>query len=192
VRIIATTNRDLKQEVKDKKFREDLYYRLNVFPIHCLALRQRTMDILPLAESFLKKYSLQDSRGKLSFSTEAKAKLVGYQWPGNVRELDNLVQRVAVLSSAEIITAEDISFEGQSKVETEGGESLMSVGTDDSQLGSDMRHHEYQIIIESLAKCHGKKKSVAEQLGISARTLRYKIAKMREAGYSIPDKKSLA
>jgi len=195
VRIIATTNRDLKEEIAQKNFREDLFYRLNVFPIHCLSLRERPKDILPLAESLLAKYDIVDARGKLSFSAEAKVKLIAYAWPGNVRELDNLIQRLAVLASDTLISAEDIIFE------TQNGDRFISEQETidkvienelDSQLGSDMRHHEYQLIVESLAKCQGKKKAVAEQLGISARTLRYKIAKMKEAGYCIPDKKSLA
>lgn len=191
VRIIATTNRDLKEEVQHKRFREDLYYRLNVFPIHCLSLKERPKDILPLAKSLLTKYHRVDFRGSLEFSAEAIAKLISYEWPGNVRELDNLVQRVAVLASSQIIEAKDITFEGQVTndfaVQSDLGSEIQN-----NQLESDMRHHEYQLIVESLAKCNGKKKEVAEQLGISARTLRYKIARMREAGYSIPDKKSLA
>jgi len=191
VRIIATTNRDLKEEVNLKQFRQDLYYRLNVFPIQCLSLQERPKDILPLADMFLSKYDLVDARGRLVFSSEAKAKLIGYDWSGNVRELDNLVQRVAVLATGKTIAAKDILFEGQS---ASGGDApiLSHEINQENQLGSDMRHHEYQIIVESLAKCRGKKKDVAALLGISARTLRYKIARMREDGYSIPDKKSLA
>ncbi len=195
VRIIATTNRDLKEEVKHNRFRQDLYYRLNVFPIHCLALKERPKDILPLANAFLSKYDRVDVRGRLEFSAEAIAKLITYDWPGNVRELDNLVQRVAVLASSQSITVNDIIFEETSLEGRLATESLANNGIPDNsnnQLGSDMRHHEYQLIVESLAKCNGKKKEVAERLGISARTLRYKIASMREAGYCIPDKKSLA
>ena len=191
VRVIATTNRDLIEEVKEKRFREDLYYRLNVFPIECLPLRSRPKDILPIAKKLLSKYKLVDARGNLKFSAEAKAKLVSYEWPGNVRELDNLIQRVAVLVDGELINAEDVVFEGESNFSLASSE-ITSLENVDSQLGSDMRHHEYQLIVESLEKCNGKKKDVAEQLGISARTLRYKIAKMREAGYSIPNKKSVA
>ncbi len=195
VRIIATTNRDLKEEVEEKHFRQDLYYRLNVFPIHCLQLKERPKDILPLANVLLAKYERTNHQGQLEFSAEAVAKLISYDWPGNVRELDNLVQRVAVLASNQIIGADEIIFEGRNYEETASGEPVnqpeSSGDAQNSQLGSDMRHHEYQLIIESLAKCGGKKKEVAEQLGISARTLRYKIAKMREVGYSIPDKKSL-
>ena len=216
VRIIVTTNRNLKEEVAEKRFREDLYYRLNVFPIHCLSLRERPNDIIPLAEVFLQKYDLVDARGRLCFSESAKSKLISYSWPGNVRELDNLIQRVAVLSNNKQIEAEDllvedlqssanqISMNGmpQNATVTETHDICSSNNdfnidaSDDelfnSQLGSDMRNHEFQLIIESLAKCRGKKKDVAEMLGISARTLRYKIARMRDAGYEIPNKRSFA
>jgi len=216
VRIIVTTNRNLKQEVAEKRFREDLYYRLNVFPIYCLSLRERPKDIIPLAKAFLQKYDLVDIRGRLYFSEAAKLKLMTYSWPGNVRELDNLIQRVAVLSNSKKIEAEDLLVDDlRSSVNQLGvngfeqaanGIDLANISTDsgdlnndasdeesfNSQLGSEMRNHEFQLIIESLAQCRGKKKDVAEMLGISARTLRYKIARMRDAGYEIPDKRSFA
>jgi len=193
VRIIATTNRDLKNQVEEKQFREDLYYRLNVFPIKCLSLSERPKDILPLAKLFLSKYCNANAKSIKSFSLQAESKLIAYPWPGNVRELDNFVQRLAVLSENEIIDADEINFveEQQSMSRTVDSEKQIDVVSDESLLGSDMRHHEYQLIIESLSKCKGKKKAVAEQLGISARTLRYKLAKMRDAGYQIPQKRSM-
>lgn len=193
VRIIATTNRDLKNEVEQKNFREDLYYRLNVFPIKCLSLAERPKDILPLANMFLAKYCSANAKSSKQFSPQAEAKLVAYPWPGNVRELDNFVQRIAVLSEDNMIQADDVYFGEQQLVnETIARvDKQTEVSSDESLLGSDMRHHEYQLIIESLSKCKGKKKAVAEQLGISARTLRYKLAKMREAGYQIPQKRSM-
>ena len=187
VRIIATTNRDLKQEVSEKRFREDLYYRLNVFPIQCLALKDRPKDIIPLVENMLASNEFVQARGGLTLSSEAKAKLVAYAWPGNVRELDNLIQRVAVLASDKVVQADDILFENESiSGENNQSNSLRSDG--ESQLGNDMQHHEFQLIIEALETYHGKKKDVAEGLGISPRTLRYKLAKMRDLGYEIPTK----
>jgi len=201
VRIIATTNRDLKHEVSLKNFREDLYYRLNVFPLHCLSLAERSQDIVPLAKSILAKNEFATSRGGLELSPTAIAKLLSYSWPGNVRELDNLMQRVAVLAKDNRVQAEDIVFEQQSNNQTQSGgayTSQMQVSDNESttdshsvvnnQLGNDMQHHEFQLIVESLQKYHGKKKDVAEGLGISPRTLRYKLAKMRELGYAIPVK----
>ncbi len=219
VRIIATTNRDLVTEVKEKRFREDLYYRLNVFPIRCLALRERVADIVPLATRLLNQYSkscgsvVNDSNNeKLKLSNSAINKLIQYVWPGNVRELDNLMQRIAVLTNNITVTHSDIvfeSFELNTAVSSEAcyvekddlnGENIFSnslsgvpkTNNEEKLLGSDMRQHEYQLIIESLNKCSGKKKEVAERLGISARTLRYKLAKMRDSGYKIPNKKSYA
>ena len=195
VRIIATTNRDLKQEVAEKNFREDLYYRLNVFPIHCLSLKERPKDIIPLAKSILEKNEFSASRGGLELSPEACAKLVAYNWPGNVRELDNLIQRVVVLANDKIIMADDISFENEiEKTDSAYGTSIQNeIISNESQLsanqlGSNMQHHEFQLIVESLQKYNGKKKDVAEGLGISPRTLRYKLALMRELGYEIPVK----
>ncbi|TQV86727.1 sigma-54-dependent transcriptional regulator [Aliikangiella coralliicola] len=187
VRIIATTNRDLKQEVADNQFREDLYYRLNVFPIRCLALKDRPSDIIPLTESMLENNEFVQSRGGLSLSNEAKAKLVAYSWPGNVRELDNLVQRVAVLANESIVTADDIQFENEINGELGGADNVMR-NDGESQLVNHMQHHEFQLIIEALEKHNGKKKDVAEGLGISPRTLRYKLARMRELGYEIPSR----
>lgn len=185
VRIVATTNRNLKDAVEHNQFREDLYYRLNVFPIRCLALYERPQDIVPLAESLLAKNDFVASRGGLSLSADAKAKLIAYRWPGNVRELDNLVQRVALLASSKTVTAEDIEFEtSENNITSENLGSMQ--GKNDGQLGSDLQHHEFQLIVEALQKYRGKKKDVAQGLGISPRTLRYKLAKMRELGYEIP------
>ncbi len=205
VRIIATTNRDLKQEVAEKKFREDLYYRLNVFPIHCLALKDRPRDIIPLAKKMLAKNNYVAARGGLELSPEAGAKLVSYSWPGNVRELDNLIQRVSVLANDKLILAEDIQFENQTesslRINDNGVNAVASlnsvdqstanqnvISNNESQLGNEMQFHEFQLIVESLQKFNGKKKDVAQALGISPRTLRYKLARMREVGYLLPAK----
>jgi two-component system response regulator FlrC len=206
VRVIATTNRDLIKEVQEKRFREDLYYRLNVFPIHCLALRERVLDIIPLATRLLNQYvtscgsSINDSKKEgITFSSSAVNKLTQYAWPGNVRELDNLMQRIAVLTNDKLITDSDIVFENfdgnifnQNELSNNSSEVFQLDQNEEHQLGNDMRQHEYQLIIESLEQCSGKKKDVAEKLGISARTLRYKLAKMRDSGYEIPNKKSYA
>ena len=101
VRVIATTNRNMIDEVKDKKFREDLYYRLNVFPIETLHLSERTDDIIPISIALLKRHT---EMGKLPFITDkAKKILTSYNWPGNVRELENVLQRAIVLSDDKII-----------------------------------------------------------------------------------------
>lgn len=187
VRVVATTNRDLKLEVEEKRFREDLYYRLNVFPIRCLALNERPKDIVPLAEFLLSKNEFVNARGGLSISAEAKAKLVGYGWPGNVRELDNLMQRAAVMANGDSIEASDIRFENEGFGSESSNESA-ELKAGENTLVNNVQHHEFQLIVESLKKYGGKKKDVAEALKISPRTLRYKLARMRELGYEIPVK----
>ncbi len=183
VRIIATTNRDLKTEVKEKRFREDLYFRLSVFPLTCLALAERKDDILPLAEVLLEKYAKQNKLSKPDISTQARSKLISYHWPGNVRELDNVVQRCLILSGGATVEPEHLMFESSDEVlDTTVEDDTESVST----LGAGVRHHEYQIIIDALKRFDGKKKKVADELGISPRTLRYKLAKMRELGYQMP------
>lgn len=184
VRVIATTNRDLKKEVQEKRFREDLYFRLNVFPMTCLALSERTRDIIPLAEFLLEKYARQNNLDVPSISSAAKSKLLSYNWPGNVRELDNVVQRCLILSGGVEVDSEHLMFETTHEIIDSTTQEIEDDNV--SALGAGVRQHEYQIIIDALKQCNGKKKQVAEELGISPRTLRYKLAKMRELGYEMP------
>jgi two-component system response regulator FlrC len=184
VRVIATTNRDLKKEVQEKRFREDLYFRLNVFPMTCLALSERTRDIIPLAEFLLEKYARQNNLDVPLISSAAKSKLLSYNWPGNVRELDNVVQRCLILSGGVEVDSEHLMFETTHEIIDSTTQEIEDDNV--SALGAGVRQHEYQIIIDALKQCNGKKKQVAEELGISPRTLRYKLAKMRELGYEMP------
>ena len=184
VRVIATTNRDLKKEVQEKRFREDLYFRLNVFPMTCLALSERTRDIIPLAEFLLEKYARQNNLDVPLISSAAKSKLLSYNWPGNVRELDNVVQRCLILSGGVEVDSEHLMFETTHEIIDSTTQEIEDDNV--SALGAGVRQHEYQIIIDALKQCNGKKKHVAEELGISPRTLRYKLAKMRELGYEMP------
>lgn len=174
VRVLATTNRDLKACVASGRFREDLYYRLNVFPLQIPALRDRPGDIAPLAEMALRKHSIEPS-GAVSFSDDARLMLEAYSWPGNVRELENLVQRSLILLRGNTIDARDLAFE-EDYVPAEEG----------SKLQSNLKHQEYQMIIDALKSMNCRRADVAESLGISPRTLRYKIARMREIGIAIP------
>lgn len=182
VRVIATSNRDLRQAVDNGKFREDLYYRLNVFPITWLPLAQRPGDIVPLAEHLIGRHS-DKSAPKLTAS--ARNKLNQHPWPGNVRELENVVQRALILCDAEQIDADDLMIEFD-----DGHNSHLAasepVEVDSSKLGSELRQQEHQIILDTLQSCNGSRKDVAEKLGISPRTLRYKLAKMREVGIEVP------
>ncbi|MCB1843504.1 MAG: sigma 54-interacting transcriptional regulator, partial [Halioglobus sp.] len=178
VRVLATTNRNLRQSVSDGTFREDLYYRLNVFPLRIPPLRERPGDILPLTElAIARHHNTSGPRPKLAES--AIARLLAYDWPGNVRELDNLVQRSLILLCGATVHAADLAFE-ETDVAVPAATSS-TVGN----LQHEVKEHEYERIRDALDVHHGKRSAAAEALGISARTLRYKLARMREAGIGV-------
>jgi len=190
VRILATSNRKMRYEVNDGRFREDLFYRLNVFPLHLPPLRERTADILPIARKLLEYGALRASRAIPQLTETACQKLHSHYWPGNVRELDNVIQRALILQHGNEISADNLQFETcdmQSATTTQT--IAIADGTGDSpgkHLGKDLKAHEQQMIIETLKSMHGNRKATAEKLGISQRTLRYKLARMREDGVCIP------
>lgn len=171
VRVLATTNRDLRQYVADGKFREDLYYRLNVFPLHLPALCERRGDILPLAEMLLQRHGDR----VVTLTDCAEQALLNHSWPGNVRELENLLQRSLILHSGPALTAVDLAFEPVSATTEEDGD-----------LGEGLRNREYQLILDALKTHDGKRADVARALGISARSLRYKLARIRAEGLTLP------
>lgn len=183
VRVLATSNRDLKQAVSEGVFREDLFYRLNVFPLTWLPLAQRQDDILPLSQFIVNRHSNEI----IEFSEGAKAKLLKHDWPGNVRELENVIQRALIMKSSSVVEADDLLIEGfveTNKTFVNVAETIES--SEDDNLESELKQQEFQIIIDALRTCNGSRKEVAERLGISARTLRYKLAKMRENGIELP------
>ena len=180
VRIIATTNRDLKAEVIAKRFREDLYYRLNVFPITIPPLRERVGDIMPLVQKILEQYNRAAGQ-KIQISEEACERLLQHQWSGNVRELDNVIQRALILKQGNDINVSDIMIESSSLDTT--SQSTMNLSNNDSGiLHNDLRDRETEVIIDTLRGFKGSRKKTAEKLGISPRTLRYKLARLRDAG----------
>ena len=182
VRIIATTNRDLKKQVAEKLFREDLFYRLNVFPLTVPSLRQRPLDIIPIAVKLLTVYNR--AAGQTTELTEAaKQILLKHQWPGNVRELDNVIQRAMILKRGNEIQADDIMLE----VVTGFQQSESESDDDSGQLQNDLRDRETEVILDTLKAFNGSRKQTAEKLGISPRTLRYKLARLRDTGAAIPD-----
>ena len=188
VRVIATTNRDLHRCVQEGLFREDLYYRLSVFPLQWSALRERRADIEPLAKRLIAHHARKMKKTQVSLHPLALEKLLGYDWPGNVRELDNVIQRALIMQQGEQITLHDLMLTPMpgagvchSAVASDGQGGI----TDPGGLGEDLKHREYQLIIEALKGVNGRKNRAAEKLGISARTLRYKLAKMRESGYNL-------
>ena len=197
VRVLATSNRDMQEVVADGKFREDLYYRLNVFPLHLLPLCDRPDDIIPLAKKLLEKHALSAHRAIPVLKEESTQKLVEYSWPGNVRELDNVVQRALILQSGDLILENDIHFEAARrakpaiKVVTEKTviDDIESNSGSDSLTG-DLKQREWNLILGAIKSAKGSRKMTAEKLGISERTLRYKLARMRDAGIAVPDSSS--
>ncbi len=209
VRVLATTNRELSSYVADGQFREDLYYRLNVFPLQWLPLRERKADIVPLAKRLLEKYCQKMKRPQATFMPDAEAALINHQWPGNVRELDNVIQRALILQTGNQIMACDLHMmTGAIVINASTPEKAINqssvtqvaeeVAIDNPQpaaavdsalangtLGNDLRQHEYQLIIDALRATGGSRKEAAEKLEISPRTLRYKLAKIREAGIDL-------
>jgi len=196
VRILATTNRQLKAYVKEGLFREDLYYRLNVFPLMIPDLSARPDDILPLANDLLQRHADQ-GKALPSFSEAAIKKLSAYSWPGNVRELENVVQRAMILQVGEIIEASDLiidessllsSIDNEAIIEREEGEDIPKENCIDTplSLGSGLRSAEDKIILATLKELQGSRKLTAKKLSISPRTLRYKIARMKDEGLVIP------
>ena len=174
VRVLATSNRNMKEVVSAGSFREDLYYRLNVFPLHIPPLRERKEDILELSSTIIRNNVMRNCENSYRLSPDAGKLLMKHDWPGNVRELENVIQRALILSSGQLIESVDIHIEH---------DPLLSVNDEQNGLNSDMKEHEYKLINETLNEVKGNRKQAAEKLGISQRTLRYKIARMRSRGY---------
>lgn len=194
VRIVATSNRDMKAEVAAGRFREDLYFRLNVFPLSIPALRDRPGDIMPIARAFLIRFNEQDGTRVPGFRSDALSSLLAYDWPGNVRELQNVVRRAAILAGDVEIGPEHLLLEsGLSPDATAAVQASVvpaetdSVDARGSVLDSAVRSEEFRLILAALKEGEGSRKHAAEKLGISPRTLRYKLAQMRDAGIQVPN-----
>ncbi len=166
IRVLATTNRDLAGEVAAGRFREDLFYRLSVFPLAWCPLRERPGDILQLAERLLARHAVKMKHAPVRLSPQARACLQAYAWPGNVRELDNALQRALILQQGGVIEAADFCLAGAIPLSA-GIEPSPEVAAEASGLGDDMRRHEYQMIIDTLRAERGRRKEAAERLGIS-------------------------
>ena len=210
VRVIATTNRNLRRHVEENKFREDLFYRLSVFPLNMPSLAERKGDIVALAEYLLEKHASRMHQKAVRFNDQAKEKLLSYSWPGNVRELDNVVQRALIMCMGDMIHSTDLFFDQELHPRNENQPvtfrptdaafknsstdmvstdmastdtaSTDTVSTDVGELNSGLKRHELEKILEALDKTKGSKKDAADLLGLSPRTLRYKMAKFREEG----------
>ncbi|CAM2984637.1 sigma-54-dependent transcriptional regulator [Legionella worsleiensis] len=176
VRILATTNRQLKDEVQAGRFREDLFYRLNIFPLQWHPLRERKNDIIPLANYLIRKHCQHKQPIVPVISPTAQKLMLSYPWPGNARELDNVVQRALVLQTQGIIEGEHLQL------------SLNATKTPETSAAATSKNlqiHEYELIEKTLLEHEGNRQQVAALLGVSERTLRYKLAKMREEGYVV-------
>jgi two-component system, response regulator FlrC len=180
VRVLATTNRRLREDVAAGRFREDLYYRLNVFPLAIAPLRARRDDVLPLAMQLLGA-RVRPGAPIPALSAEAAHLLLTYPWPGNVRELDNLLQRALILVNGPVIRPEHIQFELVSEHATETRPEATP-----ASLAASLDERERDLILHALRAGNGSRREAAESLGISARTLRYKLARLREAGIEVP------
>jgi two-component system response regulator AtoC len=173
VRILSTSNRSMFDAIESKVFREDLYYRLNVVPIHLPSLRERSEDILPLAAYFLRKFCLENHKPVKSFTPGAIQKLLAYHWPGNVRELANIIERTVVLDFHESIDQEHLYLEAPSR------NCMKSHGA--FPTGMTLHEMEKRLILETLRAQGDNRKKTAAILGISIRTLRNKLHEYGEA-----------
>jgi transcriptional regulator with PAS, ATPase and Fis domain len=173
VRLLAATNRNLEKEVESGRFREDLFYRLNVMEIYVPALRERPEDILPMASQFMAEFS--DRRAR--FSPAVAGCLEKYKWPGNVRELRNAMERAAMLCHGEMIMPEHLP----ARIRQSEPETAAPPSTSDSRLENVERH----AILQALRECHFNRTETARALGISRRALLYKLGHLRELGFAI-------
>jgi two-component system response regulator HydG len=164
VRIIAATNRDLAAEVGTGKFREDLYYRLNVVNIEMPPLRARPSDLLPLAHHFLARFAKENDKRIEGFSDDAIARITSYRWPGNIRELENVIERSVVLCDGAILTAKHLP--AGVGAAAKGGIRIP---------GSTLEEVERHLILSTLEACGGKTSAAAQMLDISVRKIQYKL-----------------
>ena len=193
IRILATSNRDLTQAVKDGTFREDLLYRLNVVNLRLPPLRERPADVVALAEFFVKKYAAANGTPERPLSAEAKRRLAAHRWPGNVRELENAMHRAVLLAIGPEIEESAIRLpDGQPLAAPDAGSrAAMAAATaaeavSRSFVGQTVSAMEQQLIIDTLEHCLGNRTHAANILGISIRTLRNKLKEYTEAGVSVP------
>lgn len=172
IRVIAASNKNLRSQVEQGLFREDLFYRLDVLPLSWPALRERRDDILPLAEFFIKKYG----NGKYRLSREAADVMLQYNWPGNVRELENVMQRALVMARGVELQVADLNLP---RCHPQAAAICASL------LKQSKQNAEFDYILDLLQKFNGHRTRTAEALGVSTRALRYKLAAMREHGVDI-------
>jgi two-component system response regulator PilR (NtrC family) len=180
VRFIAATNKNLEREVIERRFREDLFFRLNVITIHIPPLRERKEDIPLLAQHFLEKYSRMQGKDIRKLSSYAMEILREYQFPGNVRELENIVERSVALERSNIILPESMTLSAFKKTQTqpEGLTPLGDFPPEGIDLDKELAKIESEYILKALDRAHGNRKKTADLLGINMRSLRYRLEKL--------------
>ena len=183
VRVIAATNRDLSAWVAEGRFRDDLYYRLNVFPLEIPPLRSRPADIPALAKHFLKRHEHITGRSGLSFTGAALSELTGYEWPGNIRELGNVVQRAMILAPGAEIGPEHLMLPRSLLSDASSQLARVSSRRPEGQIESGLKDVERDTILNALQRMQGSRRKTAEALSMSERTLRHKLKQYREAGF---------
>ena len=193
IRILATSNRDLAQWVREGRFREDLLYRLNVVNLRLPTLRERPADVVALAEHFAKKYAKANGVPERAISAEAKRRLALHRWPGNVRELENAIHRAVLLSVGPEINEAGIRLpDGKPLSSADAGAQTASRAAEAadaatrSLVGQTVAEVEQQLILDTLSHCLGNRTHAANILGISIRTLRNKLKEYSEAGVAVP------
>lgn len=169
VRIIVATHKNLERQIEGGLFREDLYYRINVFPIYLPPLRERKDDIMFLADYFVEKYAAENNKNITRISTPAIEMLTRYHWPGNVRELENCIERAALLCDGDVIRSEHLPPSLQMIKKTQPVASYSMAET--------VANTERELIVDALKKCGGQQRRAAKELGITERILGYKIKK---------------
>ncbi len=185
VRVIATSNRNLADEARAGRFRADLYYRLNVMSLRLPALRERRGDILPLARRAILGCA-RAGQTPPELSRDAELKLLAYEWPGNARELSNIVQRAAWLTGGGAITADALEIAPQAGAVAAAESDPPDDIDGEAGLDRDLKDRERELILATLALTAGSRKLAAERLGISPRTLRYKLQRLKAAGIQVP------
>jgi two-component system response regulator FlrC len=189
IRVLATSNRNMLEEVKKGTFREDLYFRLNVISLNMPPLRERKEDIKPLAEHFIDKYSKANGIPVRKLTEEALAKLEAYNWSGNVRELENTMHRSVLLASGNDIGPDAIYLSGAAQeipAESQSPKPQAQPAQGNPLVGRSVESVEQELIIDTLSYCLGNRTHAANILGISIRTLRNKLKTYSEQGLSVP------
>lgn len=176
VRVIATSNRDIKKRIRENQFREDLYYRLNVIPLKISPLRERKEDIPLLAEHFLQKHRRENNKPVMSIDESTVSLLKKYNWPGNIRELANIMERAAILCTEDTLLPAHLFFEDDAEMDGDGSSKPLS------NFRGTIHQMEKELILQTLEEQNGNKTRAAESLGISIRTLRNKLTEYQSNG----------